>query len=81
MTLATSSQSPVTPATSVTSDRDMVMDRIEMIITNNAEIVDRHSVVDLPRARHNKPVYMRQSSDSQFTTMKISGVTLFYLYK
>ena len=71
-TSSTSSHAPLTSSSSVTSDRDMVMDRIEMIITNNAEIVDRHSVVDLPRARH-KPQYMRQSSDSSFTSMKISG--------
>ena len=83
-TSSTSSHPPLTSSSSVTSDRDMVMDRIEMIITNNAEIVDRHSVVDLPRARH-KPQYMRQSSDSSFTSMKISGRSIscpvvFYLF-
>ncbi|XP_012946328.1 uncharacterized protein LOC101849270 [Aplysia californica] len=59
------------PASSVTSD--MVMDRIEMIITNNAEIMDRHSVSEPPRPR-NRYMYMRQTSDSSYQTLRISDL-------
>ncbi|KAH9496702.1 hypothetical protein Btru_009701 [Bulinus truncatus] len=50
---------------------DMLKDRIENIISSNAEIIDRHSVTEPPRQRNK---YYRQASDSGFQTMKISDL-------
>ncbi|XP_055871090.1 mucin-17-like [Biomphalaria glabrata] len=51
---------------------DTVKDRIDNIISSNAEIIDKHSVTEPPRQRNKH--YHRQTSDSSFQSMKISDL-------
>lgn len=56
-------------SSSVTSD--MLKDRIQKIISTNAEIIDKHTLTEPPRPKNK---YLRQTSDSGFQTLKMSDL-------